>query len=216
MPTWGVDNMDRLTELGLKYNTDKATGHGFTEFYYPYLEKYINPSILEIGIYDGASLKMWEEFYGNPSIIGVDILDKKQYDSQYTRTVIADQKNPKDILEKCTALIPEYDIIIDDGSHMIDHQISSFATLFPCLKSKGVYIIEDLHTSFLGKQYNPSGDPVTTYDFLYRIFKKFDVQTPFADEKQISYLAENFESAKIFQLHEKDFFHSITSVIVKK
>ena len=208
--------MDRLTELGIKYNTDKATGHGFTEFYYPYLEKYINPSILEIGIYDGASLKMWEEFYGYPNIIGVDILEKKQYENQNIRTVVADQGNPTDLLSKCTALVPEYDIIIDDGSHIIDHQISSLVTLFPCLKSGGTYIMEDLHTSFIHGEFNPRGDPMTAYDFLYKVSKKMEIETVNATQEQIQYLSDNFSTAVVFQLNESDYLHSITSVIIKK
>jgi hypothetical protein len=215
--TWEMDKiMDRLTELGIKHETDKAAGHHFTEFYYDYVSKFVNPKLLEIGIWDGGSLKMWEEFYGNPTIVGVDIMEKSRYDTTNIKTIVADQSNPEDMRDRCKQICPEYDIIIDDGSHIIDHQISSFAKLFPILKSGGVYILEDLHTSFIGGQYNPRGDQTTAYDFLYRVSRHLEVYTPCASEEEIKYLAENIEFAKVFQLHEEDFLHSITSVIIKK
>ena len=43
---------------------------------------------------------------------------------------------------------PDLDIVIDDGGHSMNQQITSFHTLFPLLKNKGLYVIEDLHTSY--------------------------------------------------------------------
>lgn len=207
--------MKRLTELGIKYNTDKATGHGYTDFYHDYLVKYINPNLLEIGIYDGASLKMWEEFFGSPLIVGVDILEKKQYETNNIKTVVADQGKREELF-KCLDICKEYDIIIDDGSHIIGHQISTLANIFPYLTSGGTYILEDLHTSFIHGEYNPDGDPFTAYDFVYRLGKNLDVQSRYASQDQINYLRDNISELKIFQLNEHDYMHSITSVIVKK
>lgn len=207
--------MDKLTEIGIKYNTDKATGHGFTAFYYDFLVKYKNPNLLEVGIYDGASLKMWEEFFGSPNIVGIDILDKKQYESANIKTLIADQGNPSELF-KCLEICKEYDIIVDDGSHIIGHQILTIANMFPYLKSGGTYILEDLHTSFINGQYNPNGDRLTAYDFLYRVGNNLDIETPYASQDQIQYLKDNIKEAKIFQLNEADYMHSITSAIIKK
>jgi hypothetical protein len=207
--------MDRLTEIGIKYNTDKATGHGFTQFYSKYLEGYINPAILEIGIYEGASLKMWEEFYGYPLIVGVDIEDKKQFENSNIKTLVADQGKPEQLL-KCLDICSEYDIIIDDGSHIIWHQISTLANMFPYLKSGGTYILEDLHTSFIHGQYNQNGDLLTAYDFLYRIGDRLEVETPYATPEQIQYLKDNVQTVEIFQLNGNDYMHSITSAITKR
>jgi len=40
------------------------------------------------------------------------------------------------------------DIVIDDGSHVAEHQLASFKTLFPLLFNGGVYVCEDLHTAY--------------------------------------------------------------------
>jgi cephalosporin hydroxylase len=42
-----------------------------------------------------------------------------------------------------------FDIVIDDGSHVFEHQIASFEALFPLASSTAVYIVEDVHTSYL-------------------------------------------------------------------
>ena len=207
--------MNRLTEIGIKHNTDKAAGHDFTEFYHDYMVKYTNPRLLEIGIYDGASLKMWEEFFGFPTIVGVDIESKKQYESLNIKTMIADQSDPTQLL-KCLEVCSEYDIIVDDGGHTMQQQLVTIATLFPHLKSGGLYVLEDLHTSFIGAHFNPYRDSLTTYDFLYRVKKGFDLETPYISPTQLEYIRNNVELIEFFQKDPNDYLHSITSVIIKK
>jgi len=44
-----------------------------------------------------------------------------------------------------------FDIVIDDGSHISQHQIKTFEYCFiHCVKPGGLYIVEDLQTSFYG------------------------------------------------------------------
>jgi hypothetical protein len=207
--------MNRLTELGIKHNTDKAAGHGFTDFYHDYMVKYTNPRLLEIGIYDGASLKMWEEFFGSPTVVGVDIEPKKQYESLNIKTMIADQSDPTQLL-KCLEVCSEYDIIVDDGGHTMQQQLVTIATLFPHLKSGGLYVLEDLHTSFIGAHYNPYRDSLTAYDFLYRLNSGLDIQTPYISPTQLEYIRNNVQFIDVYQKDANDYLHSITSVIIKK
>lgn len=63
----------------------------------------------------------------------------------------------------------QFDIIIDDGSHLIDHQKKSFQYLFDILSETGIYVIEDLHTSYFDTNKHPGGGtktPGTTIEFL--------------------------------------------------
>lgn len=209
--------MDKLTELGIKYGTDKSGYHNFTGFYSKFVDRFTNPTMIEIGIDNGASLKMWEEYYGNPTIVAVDINDKKEFDTNNIKTIIANQDDPRDLLNKCLSVATSYDMIVDDGSHIFGHQISCLAQLFPYLKSGGIYILEDLHTSFIHGQYNPNGEMFTPYDFIYRLFKGFDIEnSPHATKEQIDYLKNNIEEGHIYQRDPNDFLHSITSIIIKK
>lgn len=212
--------MNKLTQIGMNYGTDKAYWHKYTEFYEKYISNYVNPNILEIGVDSAASLKMWEEYFGSPTILGVDIIDKHGFETKNIKTLIADQSKPTELL-KCLDICKEYDIMVDDGSHIIGHQISSFVTLFPYLKSGGVYFLEDLHTSFwkdeVGKKYaNPHNDAVTAYDFLYNISKNIEFDTPHASKEQIQYVKDNMVRIDFFTRKENDFGDSVTSAILKK
>ncbi len=141
-----------LDEVGLKYGTDKASeGHGFLGFYERFfrdLQDLSNLRIMEIGVYNGDSLRMWEEYFPHASIVGVDI-DPRTLANATARTTIelADQSNIVDLTRLATTHGP-FDIVLDDGSHHWDHQITSFRTLYPHIKPGGYYVLEDLDTSY--------------------------------------------------------------------
>lgn len=136
----------KLYDLGIKYNTDKAYNHNFCDFYENNLNKNIS-KLWEIGILDGASLRMWSAYYPLAEITGFDIEDKSELKfNENVNVKILDQGN-KEQLEKLANENSDIDIIVDDGSHIIKHQILTFEILFNTLKSGGQYIIEDLHTS---------------------------------------------------------------------
>lgn len=139
-----------LHTIGLKNKTDKSYLHNYLDFYETHLSQYKNEKIriLEIGIGDGASLKMWEEYFPNAEIYGVDINKKclsYKYTSGRVKTLIGDQSNRTFL----NGIQGEFDIIIDDGGHTMSQQMISFGCLFKKLKKEGVYIIENLHTSFM-------------------------------------------------------------------
>lgn len=135
-----------LQEFGLKYKTDKAYRHYFCATYEKLLKRDVQ-ELWEIGVLNGASLNMWASYYCEARVIGFDILDKssvKVLPNVETRQL--DQGNEKELanLARKKAAV---DIIVDDGSHIVEHQIRTFEMLFDCLKPGGQYVIEDLHTS---------------------------------------------------------------------
>lgn len=140
-----------LNEIGLKYGTDKASsGHNYLENYEYFLGKYKEKPItlIEIGGLNGASLKMWEEYFSKGKIVCLDV-NPKVADFASDRIAVeignaGDRSILMSLIDKHG--IPE--IIIDDGSHRWDHQRIAFKTLFKHLADCGFYIIEDLHTSF--------------------------------------------------------------------
>lgn len=149
-----------LHELGLKYGTDKATFHGYCPFYEQHLPRTVG-RLLEIGVKDGASLRMWRDFYPGAEVVGIDI-------------------NPPIAVEGCTVLqmdatdtkalatLGEFDVIIDDGSHFTSHQQIALAQLHLYqLKPGGWYIMEDAHTSFLPQYRNTAR---STYELMRDAF----------------------------------------------
>lgn len=135
-----------LHDLGIKYNTDKAYLHGFCDIYEKLLNRDIK-QLWEIGILDGASLNMWASYYPLATIHGFDIVDRSDltYLPNILYTYVFDQGDKEQL--KDLANNKDVDIIVDDGSHLIEHQIQTFEILFNCLKPSGQYILEDLHTS---------------------------------------------------------------------
>jgi hypothetical protein len=105
-------------------------------------------TLLEVGILNGASLSVWEEYFPRAKIIGADI-DSSCRRLARERVVIEviDQSNLEDLVELGRKYGP-FDIIIEDGSHQWEHQITTLRTLFPFMRNGGYYVVEDLHTNF--------------------------------------------------------------------
>ncbi|MBC8105700.1 MAG: class I SAM-dependent methyltransferase [Anaerolineae bacterium] len=106
-------------------------------------------TIVEIGIYHGGSLEMWREYFGPQArIIGVDIEERaRALAAPGTEIMIGDQSDPaflKQIAERAGSI----DILIDDGGHEMHQQIQTLLHLYPRISSEGVYLCEDLHTSY--------------------------------------------------------------------
>lgn len=169
--------MRTLTEIFDTYRTDKGSkGHGaeihnYGLIYEQYFESYRNnsPTVLEIGILKGNSLRSWKEYFNNGMIYGIDNQKHNLFNEDGIETFFGDQSNPKSILEYFPEI--EFDIIIDDGSHESDHQQKTFDTLFNKVKSGGYYVIEDLHAPFLGhptrwKRIPYENGTDTTYEFI--------------------------------------------------
>jgi hypothetical protein len=123
--------------------------------------------ILEIGVLHGHSLQTWEEYFPNATIIGADISPRsKMFEGGRIHIELLDQSN----VEELTFLSLKYgpfDIIIEDGSHMWEHQTTSLRTLFPFLKNEGYYIVEDLQTNYSDLKSTYKGNAsFTCVDFL--------------------------------------------------
>jgi 23S rRNA U2552 (ribose-2'-O)-methylase RlmE/FtsJ len=105
--------------------------------------------VLEIGVFHGGSLQMWKKYFGEQAqIIGVDINPAcKELEEERIRIYIGSQEE-REFLAKLKAEIGRVDIVIDDGGHYMSQQITTFEELYPFVASNGIYLIEDLHTSY--------------------------------------------------------------------
>jgi demethylmacrocin O-methyltransferase len=149
-------NADPLSELAVKHKTDKWGSHFYTQHYHKHFAHLRDAriNILEIGIggYDdpqkgGESLRMWQDYFPNARIYGIDIADKSAHDTDRIKTFQGSQIDFP-FLDKVVDSIGRVDIIIDDGSHINSHAIDSFKYLFPKLDPNGIYVVEDLQTSY--------------------------------------------------------------------
>lgn len=103
-------------------------------------------TILEIGVKAGGSLRLWSRYFHRATIIGVDIRPVRVEGVPRARVVQGDQSDPA-FVEQLAADHGPFGIVIDDGSHVPEHQIATFEALFPSVLSGGLYVCEDIHTS---------------------------------------------------------------------
>jgi cephalosporin hydroxylase len=145
-----------LVALAKHFGTDKWGAHRYAQHYQRHLEHLREQPInlLEIGVggysktdRGGASLRMWKAFFPQAQIFGMDIHDKSKLEEERITIFQGDQSDPES-LRRIAERIGRLDVIIDDGSHLSDHIITTFETLFPLLAPEGTYIVEDLQTSY--------------------------------------------------------------------
>ncbi len=108
--------------------------------------------IVEFGVYQGGSLQMWKDYFGpKAKIYGVDINPNcKEFEGDQIEIFIGDQED-RSFLRSLSQKIPKIDILIDDGGHKMKQQINTYEELFPSIDINGVYLCEDLHTSYWPK-----------------------------------------------------------------
>ena len=150
-----------LTDLADKFGSDKGSKkHRYTELYHMLFQPFIDRPItfLEMGLLIGGpehgitadretkdlpSIRMWLEYFSKAQIFGLDISDFSWFTHPRFSFVKCDMDARKNIAT-ATERLPDLDIIVDDASHASHHQQNAFLTLFPKLRSGGLYIIEDL------------------------------------------------------------------------
>lgn len=151
--------MTPLCKLAVKYETDKGGGHnryngqpndgthGYTPIYY---SLFVNRErdvkrVLEIGVNSGASLRMWRDFFPKAMIYGFDIDSGCIFEEERIKCYEADGGVAASLRAAIvnTGDLP-FDLIVDDGSHDYDHQVTSIVNLSPHLTRHGILVVEDV------------------------------------------------------------------------
>lgn len=128
--------------------TDKIS-HGYGQWYARHLRRYRfrRVTLLEIGVLAGDSLRVWRDVFPRARLVGLDI-DPPVLDlGSRVRVVRGNQSSAAD-LDRAIEGLAAPSVVIDDGSHRGEHIWASFRHLFPLLRPGGVYVIEDLSTSY--------------------------------------------------------------------
>jgi hypothetical protein len=139
--------MNILNDLAKKYGTDKSVGdHHYTIVYHGLFNDKRNEikKVLEIGIANGDSLRMWRDYFPSAQIYGIDNDKNTLIEEERIKSFLANQEDEGQMLEVMKEIGPDIDLIVDDGGHEREAQIISAKTLLPFLKKGGLYIVEDL------------------------------------------------------------------------
>ena len=137
-----------LDQIALLHGTDKAsTANNYTGIYTALFErKRFEPlHILELGVFKGASVKMWCDYFPNATVVGVD-KDKIPFLKYPRYTHIQHKLSNSDSYDKLMLKLPDkFDIIIDDMSHESEDIMLAAKHLYQMLKPNGIYIAEDVY-----------------------------------------------------------------------
>lgn len=144
--------------------------------YIPLYERYFSSyrgqrtRFLEIGVSKGGSLQLWRKYFGSDAVIfGIDIDPEcEKYNGLAGQVRIGSQVDER-FLESVIKEMGGIDIVLDDGSHRMDHIPATLKALFPYLSDGGIYVIEDLHTAYWKSYGGGYGRKTNFFHFIMEI-----------------------------------------------
>jgi len=182
-------NRNTLDEVAERFNTDKVSNlHDFLRFYHRRLshlrdEKFV---LYEVGVLNGGSVKTWEAYFPNATIVGIDIDPRcTEFEGGNIHIRIGDASRVDFMFD----LVTEFGrptVFVEDGSHRWDHQISTLQTMFPLVVPGGFYIMEDIDTSFqehLEKAPFEGLSTISAVDYLFKLARVVIGERALKDEK---------------------------------
>ncbi|NOU47312.1 MAG: class I SAM-dependent methyltransferase [Bacteroidales bacterium] len=169
----------------------------YFDIYERHFSKFRNKevTILEIGVGFGGSLQMWKSYFGEKAtIIGIDIEPICKTAEEKQITVVIGSQSDRYFLKELIKNIPKVDILIDDGGHMMDQQIISFEELFSSIDENGLYLCEDLCTSYWKEFDGGYKRPGTFIEYSKNFIDQLNVQHSRDNNHTINYFSESVES----------------------
>jgi hypothetical protein len=217
-----ITKSKELLSIGAEHQTDKV-GHGFIQYYETLLGHLRNEHInfLEIGVFYGSSIKMWRDYFINGTIYGIDtfegiqgngmIFDNPTHFYDYWKSsnlervklIKCDQSKENelyDFVKYCKENNITFDVILDDGSHMMKDQQVTLDILFDVLKDGGFYIMEDIHSSDCFPCYDVESDfSNTTKKVLLDLKNLKKLKSPYITKKErVEYLESSIVDIEHF------------------
>ena len=214
-----LNNKKDLDELLFFYGSDKAEifrlknekGHGFSKFYNNYLSELNNEqiNILEIGSYAGASAAAFSKYIPNSKVFCFDVnITNFKYSSDKIFVYGLDIKNEykvskilKQIFKKNK--FEKFDLIIDDGSHLLSDMLFSFNFFLKYVKKNRFYIIEDFkHPNYY--KYNNDTNEILVDNLLEIIPKKEYFHSKIINKKDQEFIFNEVKKIDIYKGNLKD------------
>lgn len=167
-PCSDVTSGEPLSSILDRFGSDKSSRHGYDRYYDHLLGPLRNENVklVEIGVQQGKSLRTWQLYFGAMAHIygiGYKNFQKSKFedcsnaentavertnDGQICKIYKGDQGDVNFLDYFANATGGNYDVLIDDGSHLPSHQLISFESLWPHIKPGGIYVIEDIETNY--------------------------------------------------------------------
>lgn len=152
-----LPSIHSLANLELNHTDKQNPSHTFAgQNYLHYYERHFesrraqNLKILEIGVNSGHSLRLWRDYFPGSDIHGLDINPNICRELGDRITVHIGDQSDVELLKKLSREYGPFDLVLDDGSHVNEHILTSFRTLFPLMPPESLYAIEDTRCTYVG------------------------------------------------------------------
>lgn len=207
-----IPYLNNLNKLALVYTCDKGGAHNYTAHYEKYFKKlkYRKIKLFEIGVggyhypnRGGNSLRMWKRYFPFAKIYSLDIYDKSFVEEKRIK-IFKGSQTDEQLLTEIVKKTGSPDIIIDDGSHINEHVIKTFNILFPTLKDNGIYVVEDVMTSYW-PDYGGNSNELNNGTTIMSYFKNLADGINHQDIIRNNYQPSHFD-LKICSIH---FYHNL-------
>jgi len=217
----GLDNLNfndySLDQLFNYFGTDKGTyvknpyshdsdeilGHGFAKFYEKKLKKLKKKTfnMLEIGTWEGASTASFSLYFPKSFIYGIDRNYRFKYQSKNIKFLNCNIKKHSDLEEfEKQFRNKKFEVIIDDGSHLLNDMIFSLKFFFKYLDKKGIYVIEDFNAPVYFKELNDGkNNELLIQEILKKIKKKEKFKSTILNNSDQNYLFENISKVEYYK-----------------
>ena len=186
----------------VKKNNIRIEAHGYSIFYEKYFfpKKMKNFNILELGSFYGNAAAAMYFFFKNSKIYSGDIFpDLFRYKSKRIKNFYIDTGEEKSINTFVKKQQIEFDIIIEDAGHFFKDQIISLFILFKTLKSKGLFVIEELDFPDTRLDMNINNEKPTLRSILLSIKENKDFKSQYILDEQKKYFLNHFNSIEIYK-----------------
>ena len=195
-----------------KKNNKLIKGHKYAVYYEMFIKKIKKKklNILELGSFKGNATASFFFYFKNSFIYSVDLYpDLFIYKSKRIKNFKVDNSSEKELLSLSKK--KKYDLIIEDAGHYLKDQIVTLFTLFPKLKKKGIYVVEELDFPDTRKDMNLKNEKNTLYTILKSIKKNKSFNSSYVPEHKKKYFIKNYKYIKIY----KGRFNKIAFIIKK-
>lgn len=199
-----------LDEIGQHYGTDKSSRiHDYLNFYESRFAGFREQefTLIEIGVFRGASVRMWADYFPNARIVGVDYEPSARTYADSRISIVIGNAGDPGFLESLTETFGRPRLVIDDASHRWDHQITGLQTLFPLVQPGGHYVVEDIDTSFEGhlRQAPFQGESlISAFDYTYKLTRYMVGDAAMGSEGPYdSFVAENYKHVNSVEYYRR-------------
>ncbi len=184
-----------------KQDDKKIIAHGYAKIYEKYLKgnKEKNLNIIELGSFYGNASAAFYFYFKNSQIYSADINpDMYSYRSKRLHNFFTDTSSRSSIEKNILKKNIQFDLIIEDASHMLKDQIISLFILFKNLKSGGFFIVEEIDFPEKREDMRVGQEFPDLKTILNKIINKEDFKSKYINENEKNYFLKNFDTIKFY------------------